>query len=315
MSDPLLLEPGFLRRLERLAISARRTLKGSGMGERRSKRHGGTVEFADYRGYSPGDDTRRIDWYAYARLEQLFLKLYVEEQDLSLHLLIDHSASMGVGADEPDGGRSEAAPDPERTACPTKLTYARRVAVALAYIALAGGDRVSVRAVRGAERAAPFGPLRGRRDLMRLVRFLGQDPSAVGETSLGAATGDFLARKPTPGVVVLLTDLLDPAGYEGALERLRYSGHEPHVVHIVAPEEAEPQVDQDLDLVDAETGRVVTVAFDRGAVKAYREAFAAFQQRADAFCTRHGIGYVLARTDNPFEELVLRALRQRSWVR
>jgi len=102
-AEPLTFEPEFLRRLERLALEARKTLRGVGRGERRSKRHGGTVEFADYRRYAPGDDTRRIDWYAYARLEQMFLKLYVEEQDLSLHILLDVSASMGHGGAEAPG--------------------------------------------------------------------------------------------------------------------------------------------------------------------------------------------------------------------
>ena len=104
--------------MERLAIVARRTLRGVGQGQRRSKRHGGAVEFSDYRRYAPGDDTRRIDWHAYARLEQMFLKLYVEEQDLSVHVLLDQSASMGTGE-------------------PAKLPFARQLAIALAYLALA----------------------------------------------------------------------------------------------------------------------------------------------------------------------------------
>jgi len=290
------LEPGFLRRLERLAVVARRTLRGVGRGERRSKRRGGTVEFADYRAYAPGDDTRRIDWYAYARFEQLFLKLYVEEQDLAVHLLVDQSASMGVGE-------------------PPKLPYARSVAVALAYVALAGGDRVGVRVFRGGERPVRFGPARGRRALVRLLRYLGADADARGETSLAAAARAFCAERPTPGVVVVLSDLLDPGGYADGLRRLRYSGYEPHVVHVVAADEAEPQVGRDLDLVDAETGAVATVAFDRPAVEAYRAAFADFLAGAAAFCARHEIGYAVARTDVPFEEFVLEALRRRELVR
>lgn len=296
MTDAAGLDPAFLRRLERLAIMARRTLRGVGHGERRSKRHGGTVEFADYRGYTPGDDTRHLDWYAYARFEQLFLKLYMEEQDLSVHLLLDQSASMGAGD-------------------PPKLPYARRVAVSLAYVALAGGDRVSLRVFRGGERARTFGPLRGRGDLVRLVHFLGGDPRAAGRTSLEGAVRAFLAARPTPGVVIVLSDLLDPGGYEEPLRRLRYSGYEPHLIHLIAPDEAEPPVGQDFELEDAETGEVVTVAFDRRAVLEYRKAFQSFQAGVEDFCRRHELGYVAARTDVPFEELVLTALRERALVR
>ena len=291
----LSLEPGFLRRLERLAIVARRTLRGAGPGERRSRRHGGTVEFSDYRGYTPGDDTRRIDWYAYARLDQLFLKLYLEEQDLVVHLLLDQSGSMGAGD-------------------PPKLHHARQLAAALGYVALAAGDRVVVRAFRGGERTRPLGPLRGRNDLLRLIEHLEQDPQAAGRTSLEGAVRSFLASHPPAGVVIVLSDLLDPA-WEGALQRLRHAGHEPLVLQVLSKEELEPEVDRDLELQDLETGEVVPVAMDRRAVAGYRAAVEAFLERVAATCTRAGIGWALARTDVPLEELVLHALRRRAFVR
>ena len=289
-------DPEFLRRLERLAIVARKTLRGVGRGERRSKRHGGTVEFADYRRYAPGDDTRQIDWYAYARLEQMFLKLYMEEQDLSLHLLVDQSASMGAGE-------------------PPKLPYARRVAAALAYVGMAAGDQVSVRCCRGGERTRPLGPYRGRAQLVRLLQALEQDDQARGETSLAGVARTFVAQRPAPGVVVVISDLLDPAGYAEPLERLRYTGHEVHLVHVVAPDEAEPEVGQDVDLVDAETGEVAGVSLDQAAVREYRAAFQAYVDGVRAFCRKHEIGHVLPRTDHPFEELVLDALRRGALVR
>lgn len=289
------LDPGFLRQLERLAIVARRTLRGSGPGERRSRRHGGTVEFADYRGYSPGDDTRRIDWYAYARLDQLFLKLYLEEQDLVVHLLLDQSASMGTGT-------------------PDKLEYARRLAAALGYVALAAGDRVQLRAFRGGERGRPARALRGRHDLVRLLEQLEQDPQASGRTSLAGAVRTFLGGHPAPGVVLVISDLLDP-DWEGALLRLRHAGHEPFVLQVVAKDELDPAVQPDHELEDAETGEVVPVALDRGAVAAYRAAVTAFLDGVQTTCTRTGVGWALARTDVPLEELVLRALRRRAFLR
>lgn len=295
MTDSLL-DPDFLRRLERLTVVARKALRGVGRGERRSRRHGGTVEFADYRGYSPGDDTRQIDWYAYARLDELYLKLYMQEQDLSLHLLVDQSASMGAGD-------------------PPKLPYARKLAVALASIALSAGDRVSVQILRGGDRSAGFGPRRGRAGLSRLLRFLVDDDQARGQTALHEATTRFMQGRPAAGVVIVVSDLFDAGGYEDSLKLLRYSGFEVHVVHVVSPDDVEPQVDQDLELVDAETGDVVTVALTQSAIRDYRRAFDDFVSGAALFCRRHGIGYVLARTDTPVEELILESLRRSGLVR
>lgn len=275
---------------------ARRTLRGAGRGERRSRRRGGTVEFADTRAYLPGDDVRQIDWYAFARLEQLLLKLYVEEQDLTVHLLVDHSASMGAGA-------------------PPKLPYARQLALALAYVALTGGDRVTCRAFRAGEPTPGGPPLRGRRGLLQLVRALEADDAARGRTSLGAAVRAFLARRPTPGVVVVLSDLFDGGGYQRPLEQLRYSGYEVHVLHVVAPDEVSPEPGADAELVCAETGEAVTVALDQRAVADYRAAFAAFAGGVASFCRRHELGYARALTSVPVDELVLGALRRGALVR
>lgn len=299
----LTLDPAFLRRLERLAIVARRALRGLAPGDRRARRAGGAVEFADYRRYAAGDDTRRIDWYAYARLEQLFLKLFLEEQDLALHVLLDQSASMG------HGGGGPPAPGP------SKLVYARRVAAALAYVGLSSGDRVAVRVVRGGEPDPGIGPLRGKAALPRLLERLGRDAAARGQTSLAQAVAAFVARRPAPGVVVLVSDLLDPAGVEAPLRLLGAVGHEVHVVHVVAPDEAEPAVGQDVDLDDAETGERVTVALDRRGVAAYRAAWTRWQEGVAALCRRHELGYALARVDVPFEALVLDVLRRRALVR
>jgi uncharacterized protein (DUF58 family) len=290
------LDPGLLRRLERLAIVARKAVRGLGPGERRAKRHGTSVEFADYRAYSPGDDTRRIDWYAYARLDSLVLKLYQGEQDLALHVLVDQSGSMGAGA-------------------PSKLEYARHVAAALAYVGLAAGDRVVVRVVRGGEAPGSLPPLRGKAALRRLLHGLERDHEATGVTSLSAAVQSFVSRRPPIGVVVLVSDLLDPGGVEAPLRGLTSAGHEVHVVHVVSPDEVEPAVGQDVELVDAETGESAAVAMDLPAIRTYRAAWTEWAASVANACRRAEAGYVLARTDVPFETLVLDVLRRRSMVR
>lgn len=286
-------DPAFLSRLERLSIVARRTLRGVGRGERRGKRHGGTVEFADYRAYAAGDDTRAIDWHAYARLETLFLKLYVEEQDLTVHLLLDRSRSMMTG---------------------DKLVFAKRALAALGYVGLASGDRVTVSASSAGERGPVLPLARGRHAFARVLRCL-DEAEPVGRTSLDDVARSFLARKPAQGVVVVASDWLDPKGYEQALERLRYSGHEPFALHVVAPDEEAPEPGPDVELEDAESGALLAISLDRAAIAAYLERWRAFTGGLEAFCRKHEIGYARVRTDVPFEEAALEILARRSLVR
>ena len=293
--DELIFDAPFLQRLERLSIVARRTLRGAGRGDRRSKRHGGSVEFSDYRGYAWGDDVRRIDWHAFARFESLFLKLFVEEQDLAVHLLVDASASM-------------------RTGEPGKLPYALRAAAALGYVALAAGDRLTVRSFVAGEVVAPLGPVRGRARLARLLQHLAAVGRAgvEGYTSLDAATRTFVSRRPEAGVALVVSDFLDPAGSELALGRLHGAGLEPFLLHVASPDEVSVSPGEDRDMVDAETGEVVSVELDRTAARAYGERFVAFAAGLEAQARRHEVGYAFARTDTPFEALVLELCRRRA---
>jgi uncharacterized protein (DUF58 family) len=290
-------DPEFLRRLERLSLVASRTLRSHQSGERRSKRQGGTVEFSDFRRYAWGDDVRRIDWHAFARFESLFLKLFSEEQDLACHVLLDASASMRTG--EPD-----------------KLDYALKVAAALGYIALAAGDRLTLRAFVAGESRAPFGPARGKGRLPRLLAYLEQAASAasVGETSLDAAIKAFLARRPEPGIVLVVSDFLQREPFENAIGRLAVS-HEPFLLQVASRDEVEPRAGDDHDLVDAETGETVSVTFDRTAIRAYTERFRAFVARLESLARKLEVPHALVRTDVPFEGLVLELVRRRGLAR
>jgi uncharacterized protein (DUF58 family) len=301
VSRPVLPSSEFLQRLERLSLVARRTLRSQRSGDRRSKRHGGTVEFADFRPYAWGDDVRRIDWHAFARFESLFLKLFSEEQDLSVHVLLDASPSM-------------------RTGEPEKLRYAAELAAALGYVALAGSDRLTVRAFVGGEAQVAFGPARGRAQLARLLLHLERTLAreAGGETSIGAAVNAFLAHRPEPGIVLVVSDFLDRAsgrdGVEGAIARLHVA-HEPFLLHVASKDEVEPTPGEELELVDAETGESVAVTLDRTAVRAYAERFKAFVGRLESLARRLELPYALVRTDVPLEELVLELIRRRAVAR
>lgn len=278
----------FLAQLERLTLASRRTFRGRVKGERRSPRKGQSVEFSDYRPYGVGDDLRYVDWNIYGRLDRLHVKLFVEEEDLCLHLLIDASASMGFGR-------------------PTKLDYATRVAAAIGFVGLVNLERVGVGVLR--ERASEgWPPARGRSQFPALVDFLA-GLRAGGATRLNEALGAYALRAREPGVAVLLSDLLDPAGYEAGVRALLERRFEVHVLHLLATEELHPTLGGDLRLHDSETGEVRDLTVDGEALRLYRERLAEFLDRAERFCRSHEIGYRRAATDTPLEEFVLAHLR------
>jgi uncharacterized protein (DUF58 family) len=280
----------FLAQLERLALLSRRTFRGAVKGERRSPRRGHSVEFCDYRAYGVGDDLRYVDWNIYGRLDRLHVKLFVDEEDLCLHLLVDASASMGFGE-------------------PAKLDYAVRLAAALGFVGLVRHERVGVGVLR--ERAAEgWPPARGRSQVPALLDFLA-DVRAAGATSLNEGLGGYAMRAREPGLAVVVSDLLDPQGFETGLRALLERRFDVHVVHVLTPDEVNPEVAGDLRLFDSETGEVRELTVDGEALREYRERLSQFLERAEAFCRRQEIGYHRIVTDAPVEEVVLAQLRGR----
>src|SRR5580765_4370980 len=302
-----LLTPELLRRLEQFQILAARRAKSSAKGERRSRARGQSVEFADYRTYVHGDDFRYLDWNLYGRLEKLFLKLYEEERELPVRIFLDASESMTFGE-------------------PRKFDFARQVAAAIGYVALCGFDRVSVipfpdggtaggkgdsgKAV-GSD-AAARGALRSVRGKRSSLAFL-QNLSAL--TAAGAADlnqalrrGALEARQ--AGVAIVLSDFLDPAGYEPGLTALVGRGFQVNVVQILAPEELSPTSFGDLRLVDSETGGIQEVTFGRYRMKSYQLTVQNFLQRLREYCQGRGINFFTASSATALEELLLRQHRQ-----
>ena len=284
-----LLEPAFLRRLAKLRVLARRRFAGANAGARRSTRRGSSAELADHRPYYAGDDVRRIDWNAYARLEELVLRLFVAEEDLSLHLLVDTSASLGVGT-------------------PSKLDAALRIAAALGYVGLTGSDRVAVWPFAGTV-AAPLSPSRGKKRVAPMLRYL-EGLEASGHTDLSRSVEQLLARRPRPGLVAVISDFLDPAGFTRPLDRLISARHEPVLFHVMSPEEMSPPEGEDLLLVDAETGAEVSVSLDGPARAAYRARLAAFLGELEGYAKKRGLHYArfVAGVDS-LEDKLLQYLR------
>ena len=284
---PRLFDETYLRKLDRLAILSRRAMAGQIQGERRSPKRGQSVEFADYRPYTEGDDFRRIDWNAYARLERFFIKLFVEEEDLLVHLLVDASRSMDWGE-------------------PNKFAYAVRAAGALGYIALAGLDRLTVSTL-GAR--GQLTPRRGRPQALPLFRFL-QDVQPQGEANLAAALTSYAGAARQPGPLLLISDLMDD-GWSAGLRALAGRGFDVTVLHILAPAEVDPQLSGDLNLIDSETDAAIEITADFGLLQRYRDSVTAWQTEIREFCTARAIQYVSVTTSLPFDELLFSLLRRR----
>jgi len=286
---PPLLTPEFLRRLERLELETRRVLGGSIKGDRRSKKKGISIDFADYRHYVRGDDLRFIDWNIYGRLDRLFIKIFHEEQDLQCHLLIDTSLSMDFGD-------------------PNKLEFAKRLAAAIAYVGLTGSDKVGLTCFSDDSREA-LPALRGRHNVRRLLTSL-DNLEADGRTSLLAACHSLVQRIKGKSIVVVLSDFLDPAGFEQALRYLIRDTLDVFVIQMLSPEEIEPVLSGHIEMTDVETGHKVELTVSPRLQQAYRSNVEAYTQKLKDYCTRYGMSYTFTHTDQVVEEVVLKRLRE-----
>jgi uncharacterized protein (DUF58 family) len=288
--DPTVFDEAFLRQLERLLLLMRSPVRGGLKGGRRSVKRGQSVEFADYREYTLGDDLRQLDWNVYARLERLFVKLFVEEEDVTVTLLLDASASMATGR-------------------PSKLVFAKRAAAALGYIGLASEDRVTISALTGRvsrRRTA----LRGSGRVFRLLADLSSIETAQGPTDLVAAARHAAAQLHGRGVVVLLSDLLDP-GADRVIRELAASGSELIVLHILSPDELDPSLEGDLRLVDTETDDRVDITADLATIDAYKARLADWKASFADLAAKRRASYVDLASDVNLAELMFAELRRR----
>lgn len=271
-SGAALLDPELLAQLERLQLVTRRRLTGALLGEHRSPRHGPSLDFADFRDYYPGDDLRRLDTSALARLDRLLLKLYDAEDDLTVRLLVDTSASM-------DG---------------PKLERAKELAAALGFVALIRRDEVLVQSFPS---RSPTRRFRGRAATAALFDHLA-GLEAEGVTGLVDAAGRVVDQGGPDGLTVVISDLLTNEWDDG-LRRIPVRGAELVVVHLLDRDDIEPGLDGDLELVDAESGERVEVSVTPDVVDAYRRAAAAWTADVAARVRIHGGAYVRVLSDEP----------------
>ncbi|MEP7292915.1 MAG: DUF58 domain-containing protein [Chloroflexota bacterium] len=294
MPDQPLFDEKTRRKLEQLMLVASSVRAGAIKGERRSTKRGTSIEFADYRNYTPGDDLRRLDWNIYARLDRPLTKLYEDEEDLAVHLLLDTSASMEWGGET----------DPEQH----KFNYARRLVAGLGYVSLTTNDRLIIAALTGSG-IQQFGPARGRGYGVRLLSFV-NDLKPRGVIDLNASLRDYAHRATRPGLVLVVSDMFSPSGYMDGVNALLGKGCEVGIIHVLAPEEIEPPLAGDLRLIDVETGAAQEVSIDGGMRELYIERVQAWREGIRADCVKRGVHYLPIETSYAWEKIILYDLRR-----
>jgi uncharacterized protein (DUF58 family) len=297
VADDDLFDDEFQRKLDYLALVSRRVFAGRLRAERRTKKSGSGVEFADHRDYQPGDDFRYLDWNVYQRFDKLLVRLFEEEEDLPIYFVLDASASMAFGGGE-------------------KLRYAKKVCAALAYVGLANLDRVSL--VTTTDRVMDRMPeTRGKARIFKVFRFLREvEPEGMrGTTDLGDAMKTFVAQNKRRGLVALVSDLYDPHGFEKGINVLRYNKFDPFVVHVVDPAEAKPKLHGDVLVYDCETGDEREVTVTAKVLSRFAEAHVQYLAEIERFCATRQVPYVRASVDVPFDEMILRVFRRGGFLR
>jgi uncharacterized protein (DUF58 family) len=284
---PLRFQDEFLKKLEYLQVVSRREFAGRNRADRRTPKRGRGIEFADHRQYSRGDDFRHIDWKAYKRVNRLLLRLFEEEQDLPIYLILDVSGSMAESA---------------------KFDLARQVAAALCYIGLVHLDRLTILTFAQGL-AHESSPGRGTGRIFRVFELL-ERLEAGGPTDLRESLKEFASRSRPVGLTVVISDFLAPDGFEAGLKILRTLGHDVFAVQIASQADRDPVALGEVRFVDAETGELRDADVTPRIAAAYGRAWEAHATELQRFCAQYGMGYVRADAERPFEEIVLQAFRQ-----
>lgn len=295
MTEPRFpLDAETLQRLDSLALVMRKATATGRPGQRRSPRAGSSLEFADYRRYAPGDDFRRVDWRAYARLERLFLRLFEAEENLTVTLLIDCSDSMHFGT-------------------PAKSALASSLVAALAYIALKCEDSVMLGALT--DRLAAFRRVgSGKHAIWSVGEFLQRLPRA-GATDLNRALYDLGRVVTGPGLTIVLSDFLTPGGYEAGLRSLRQLRQEVALLQILAPEEIEPDLQGAWQLRDSEGFGSVDISITPDVLEAYRRRLLEYTRELASYAHAHGMTYSMIPGDTALIDVAQRLLRQVALVK
>ena len=289
-----LFDSEFLQKLEYLKLVARRVHRGQIRGEHTTVKRGTSLEFADYRNYQAGDDFRYIDWNVFSRLDKLFVKIFAAEEDLTVHILLDNSYSMNMGI-------------------PPKIDYGKKVGAALGYVGIVNLDRVGVVAFGDGLRDS-LPPHRSRNHLFSIFNYF-KRVECSGRTDFNRSLRDYALRSKRPGLAIVISDLFDEGGFEEGLKALAYGGFDVVLIQILDENEIEPQEEGVLKLVDVETEASKRVTLDKEMLEVYRRKVGDYFWRIEKFCLDHQIEYLRASTVIPFEDLILKYLRQGMYLK
>ncbi len=284
-----LLDPKFMARLDSLDVMSRKILQGKLHGERRTKRRGQSVEFADHRPYVAGDDLRFVDWNIYGRLEQLFLKLFMEEQDITVHIVADLSSSMNFGE-------------------PSKALFIKKMTAALGYVSLVNNNRVTISFFAdGIE--GQLANMRGRNYLHQMADYL-ISAESDGLSHFEKSCKQLVSGRIGSGITIVLSDFLFKEGYDSGLRRLIGQNYDLYVIQVLSPKELSPDITGELKLIDSEDADIAEITVSGALLKYYKKTLNAYCNELKDFCTRRGAAYVLTKSSDSVETLVLNYLRR-----
>jgi uncharacterized protein (DUF58 family) len=294
-TNKMLIDPDLMKMLDRLSIVSRKLFSGAMKGKRRSVKRGNSVEFADYRDYQPGDDFRFIDWNIYARLDRLFLKTFVEEENIYIHILLDVSPSMGFGM-------------------PSKFEYGKKIASALGYIGLVDLDMVVLTVF--SESLNGLRPMRGKDRIFTILNFLentaiSKETGKPASSLMDSCIKNYAIKTPHRGVAIIISDFLVPQNvYEGALKALLYKNFDVRVIQVLSNEELQPSLSGELKLQDSESGETKEVTITDRLMAGYQKRLTAFCRNLEDFCTKNNMSYIRISTNLLFEDLILKEFRK-----
>jgi len=289
-----LLSGNFMQTLEELAFRSKRVFYGGMQGNNRSRKYGHSVEFADYQRYQPGDDLRYIDWNLYARMDKLLIKLFQDESNLIIYILVDKSKSMDYGQ-------------------PNKFEYALKVAAALAYIGIINMEQVGVYAF-SSEIEQMVRPHRGKGQVIYLLDFM-DNIKPGGQTSLNSSLNMFATMARQPGIAIIISDFWDREDYHAGLQCILQRKFDVSLIQVTSQAELNPQVLGPVNIRDIESSYAManplTLNLSEGAIRRYHQLVQEHNQELAKFCGSYGISYIQTTTDKPFEELILKYMQLR----
>lgn len=284
----MFIEPQLLIKLERMRIPSKKLFIGNMKGKRRSPKRGSSIEFADYRDYQPGDDFRFIDWNIYSRLDKLFTKTFMEEENIFMHILIDTSESMKSGT-------------------PPKLLFAKQVAFALSYISLVNLDIVMISGFN--EDISKLPPLRGKHHIFLLSTLLDRiegSSETPKRSFMDVCFKKYISSVPNSGIAIIISDFLVPKQiYEAGLNAFVDKNFELKLIQVLSDDEIDPNISGEFKLKDAETGEIKEVTVTEKVLERYKERLKIFCEELKSFCNKNSIVYAQANTKLNIEDFLL----------